>query len=252
MKWGSMWVAILAFASAMAQVSAPKFESATIAESDGGEGRSGYFTVPGKVTLENQTLKDCVRIAYDMEVARAAAAPKWIETQRFNIEARSARVLEDREAKAMLRALLSDQFGLTLHRESRISPAFALLVAKSGVKIRKVEPGPGRIRTRSGSMTAECASMANLAQSLSVALNTPVIDMTALSGVFNFTLEWRPQVVQPGELTDDDDKEPNVLPNPPPSPTLFRAVEEQLGLKLERRKVPLEVLVIDHAARPKN
>lgn len=243
---------MLAGAAMLAQTPAAKFESATIQASQNPDGRSGYFTTPGKVRLEEQTLKDCVRIAYDMEVARGSGGPRWIETEKFDIEATTARNVDDRQVKAMLRNLLQDRFALALHRESKMSTAFALLVAKSGVKIRAVQPGPGHINTRRGSMTGEAASMANLAQALSVTLNTPVVDMTALAGVFDFTLEWRPTLVQPGELTDDDNKDPNVLPDPPQWPTLFRALEEQLGLKLERRKVPLEVLVIDRAERPQS
>jgi len=236
----------------LAQTPAAKFESAAIETSQDPDGRSGFFTAPGKARLENQTLKDCLRIAYDMEVARGSSGPKWIETQKFNIEASTTKIVDDRQIKAMLRSLLQERFALALHRESKMSPAFALLVAKSGVKIHAIPPGPGHINTRRGAMTGEAASMANLARALSVTLNAPVVDMTALAGVFDFTLEWRPTVVQPGELTDDDNKDPNVLPDPPPSPTLFRAVEEQLGLKLEHRKLPLEILVIDRAERPRS
>ena len=73
--------------------------------------------------------------------------------------------------------------------------------------------------------------------------------MTAVPGVFTFTLEWTPEVVQPGALTDDDE-EPNVLPDMPKGPSMSAALQDQLGLKLEKRKVPLDVLLIDHAERP--
>jgi bla regulator protein blaR1 len=243
--------AAIAILSTTLFAQAPRFETVIIKSSAQDDARSGFFTVPGKVSLANQTVKDCVRIAYDLEVMRAPSAPKWLETDHFDIEATTP-ITDDRLIKAMLRALLQSEFGLTLHRETKTVSAFALVVSKTGPKIREVKPAAGNINSRRGSMTAESASIANLAQSLSVALNAPVIDMTALPGVFDFTLTWRPQTVAPGELTNDDDNEDhNVLPDLAPGPTLFRALEEQLGLKLDRRKIPMELMIIDSARRPK-
>jgi uncharacterized protein (TIGR03435 family) len=250
MKWRLASIAIFA-ATMIAQVTSAKFESAPIKATQELEGRSRYFTDPEKLTLHNQTLKECVRIAYDVKVARVVAGgAKWIETQRFDIEAKAAFVLDDREMKAMLRALLLERFRLTFHRETKMVPGYALVVAKGGLKTREVQPGPSRMSTRRGSMTGENVSMANLVQALSDVTNTPVIDMTAVPGVFTFALEWMPDLVQPGSLTADE-QEPTVLPDMPRGPSLFGAVQEQLGLKLEGRKLPLEVLVIDQAERPK-
>jgi uncharacterized protein (TIGR03435 family) len=252
MQWRMVSMAMLAGAALLlAQAPSPKFRSATIQPSQEVDGPSRYFTDREKVTLQNQTLEDCVRIAYDVKVARAAGgAPKWIGTERFDIEAHASSVLEDREMKAMLRALLLERFGLTFHRETKMFPGFALVVAKTGLKIHPVAPGPSRVSTRRGSLTGEHASMAALAQALSDVLNKPVIDQTAVPGVFNFTLEWNPDVVQPGALTTDDE-EPNVLPDMPRGPSLWSAIEQQLGLKLESRKVPLEAVLIDKAEHPR-
>jgi uncharacterized protein (TIGR03435 family) len=252
MKWRTASIAMVAGAKMVAQSGSPAFESSAIRASQEVEAPSRYFTGPLKVTLQNQTLKDCVRIAYDVKAARAAAGgPRWIETQRFDIEAKAASALDDREMKAALRALLLERFHLTLHRETRMFPGYALTVAKGGLKIREAPPGPSRISTRHGSMTGENVSLASLAQALSDLLNTPVIDMTAVPRVFTFMLEWTPDVVQPGALTADD-PEPNVLPDMPRGPSMSGALEDQLGLKLEKRKVPLEVLVIDQAERPRD
>lgn len=253
MKWRTAWIAILACAAMVAQAPSPKFKSAIIQASQEPEGRSRYFTGPDSLTLQNQTLEDCVRIAYGVKIARVAAgAPKWIETLRFDIEAKASSIMDEREMHALLRALLAAQFRLAYHRETKLVPGYALVAAKGGPKIRPSPPGPSRMSTRRGSMTAENASMASLAQALSDAMNAPVIDRTEAPGVFTFTLEWTPEVVQPGSLTGDDDEEPNVLPDMPRGPSLFGALREQLGLKLERRKVPLDVLVIDRAERPKD
>jgi uncharacterized protein (TIGR03435 family) len=245
-------IAMLAGASVIAQSPSPKFRSATIQPGQEADGPSRYFIDREKVTLQNQTLADCARIAFDVKVARlAGSAPKWIETERFDIEAHAASVLDDREMKAMLRALLLDRFGLAFHRETKMFPGYALVVAKTGLKIHPVPAGPSRVSTRRASLTGEHASMANLAQALSDVMNKPVIDQTAVPGVFNFTLEWTPELVQPGALTTDDE-EPNVLPDMPRGPSLWIAVEQQLGLKPEGRKAPLELLVIDKAERPRD
>jgi uncharacterized protein (TIGR03435 family) len=249
MKLWTVFIAIHAGATAIAQVSLPNFESATIMASQQPDARSRYATDPKKLTLQNQTLKDCVRIAYGVKVVRLAAeGPKWIETQRFDIEVDAASVAEDRELKAMLRALLEERFKLTVHRETKVLPGYALVAAKGGLKVRAVEPGPSRMSTSRGSMTGENASMANFAQALSDVMNTPVTDSTGAPGVFNFALEWTPDLVQPGSLTADE-QEPTVLPDMPRGPSLFGALQDQLGLKLMGRKVTLEVLLIDQAER---
>lgn len=243
----------LCFAAAIvAQAPGPTFASATIRESADQDARAGYLSAPGKFALNNQTLSDCARMAYEVDVARAGGAPKWIETQRFDIEVDGARFSDEREMKAMLRALLQNRFKLALHRESKMVPGYALVAARGGLKIKGVEAGPGHINARPGSIRGERASMENLAQSLAVIMGKPVIDKTALAGVFTFSLDWVPRVVQPGALTtdDEDSDDRNVLPDPPGGPTLFLALERQLGLKLEGRKVLREILVIDRAERP--
>jgi uncharacterized protein (TIGR03435 family) len=243
-------MAMLAGATMLAQTPSPKFLSAIIHASQEVDGPARYFTNREKVTLQNQTLEDCVRIAWDLKIARpAAGAPKWIGTERFDIEAQAPSVAADVEMKAMLRALLVSRFRLKFHRESKMFPGYALVVAKTGMKIHPVPPGPSRIGTGRGSVTGENASLASLAQALSDAMSKPVIDQTSVPGVFTFTLEWTPPVVQPGSLTADDE-DPNVLPDMPRGPSLWSAIEQQLGLKLEGRKVPLEVLWIDQAERP--
>ncbi len=245
-------LALSSAAALIAQAPGPPFESATIRQSLDQDARAGYFSAPGKFALNNQTLADCARMAYEVDVVRAANAPKWIDTQRFDIQVDGARFSDEREMKAMLRSLLENRFKLGLHRESKMVPGYALSAAKSGLKIKGVEAGPGNINARPGSIRGERASMENLAQSLAVILGKPVIDKTALAGVFTFTLDWVPRVVQPGALTteDEDSEDRSVLPDPPGGPTLFLALEQQLGLKLESRKVRREILVIDRAERP--
>jgi uncharacterized protein (TIGR03435 family) len=250
MHWQVASVAILAGAGLFAQPASPKFEWANIQPGREPEAGSRYFTDRDRLVLQNQSLKDCIRIAFDVKAVRVApGGPKWVEAQHFDIEAKAASVAGDHEMKAMLRALLLERFKLEVHRETKMSPGYSLVVAKGGLKIRAVPPGPSRISSRRASLNGECASMASLAQALSDAMNRPVIDLTAVPGVFTFQLEWTPDVVQPGSLTADDE-DPNVLPDMPRGPSISAALQDQLGLKLETRKVPLDVLLIDRAERP--
>jgi uncharacterized protein (TIGR03435 family) len=250
MHWRIASLALAVGAVANAQTALPKFEWANIQPGRQPEAGSRYFTDRDRLMLQNQTLQDCIRIAFEVKAVRVGpGGPKWMESQRFDIEAKALSVSGDHEMKAMLRALLLERFKLEIHRETKMSPGFALVVARGGLKIRAVPPGPSRISTRRASLNVENASMPSLAQALSDVMNRPVIDLTAIPGVFTFTLEWTPDVVQPGSLTADDD-DPNVLPDMPRGPSISAALQDQLGLKLESRRVPLDLLRIDHAERP--
>ena len=240
-------LALTLAAAVRAQQIAPA--SVIIRSSQEPDSPAAYFTQSGKIILENRTLKDCVRIAWEMEVARPAGKLKWTDQEKFDIEIDANRGADEDQMKALLRDELEKRFGLAVHRESKVFPAYTLVVAKSGAKIHPGDPAAGHMNMRRGQIVSESASLINFAQALSVALNTPVIDKTGLAGVYSFSLEWRPEVVQPGALTTDDD-EPNVLPNPPAGPNLFSAIEQQLGLKLEPLKTPVEMIVIERAERP--
>jgi uncharacterized protein (TIGR03435 family) len=243
-------VATLAICSAAAILAQAPFESAVIRESLDPDAPAGYSTANGKLTLQNQTLADCARMAYGARVARAPAAPKWVETQRFDIEVEAGRGANELELSAMLRGLLENRFKLGVRRESRTIPGYALAVAKGDFKLEAVEPGPGRISSRPGSIRGEAVTMAQFAQTLEVVTGRPVVDKTGLAGVFSFTLAWVPDVVQPGALTADDEQDPNVLPDMPKAPGLLLALQEQLGLKLESRKLARDVVLIERAQRP--
>src|SRR5271155_1647413 len=105
-----------------AQTPARTFESATIRPSQTVEERARYFTSPGRLSMQNQTLKDCVRIAYGVKVAQIAGGAKWMETDRFDIEAKVVRPAGENELLAMLQTLLKNRFKLELRRETKMFP----------------------------------------------------------------------------------------------------------------------------------
>jgi uncharacterized protein (TIGR03435 family) len=132
--------------------------------------------------------------------------------------------------------LLEDRFKLAVHRETRQLPVFVMTVAKSGSKLRAADPnGEGFLGRRGvrGPLTGRKASMPGLAATLSLVMGRKVLDRTGLTGLYDFTLEYAPDNAVDSEL-----------------PSLVTALQEQLGLKLESSKGPVEVLVIDHAEKP--
>jgi uncharacterized protein (TIGR03435 family) len=172
--------------------------------------------------------------------------PRWAETEPIQVQAKMdaetaaafAKLQPEQMAKQrqlMMQALLADRFALKTHRETRELPIYELTVAKAGSKLaqsRAEERGSGVFS--SGKIVARAISMQNLAANLSFVVGRVVIDKTGLAGSYNLTLEYAP------EGADASD----------PRPSLFTALEEQLGLKLVPSKGPVDVIVVDHIERP--
>src|SRR5262245_31234963 len=137
----------------------------------------------------------------------------------------------------MLQALLAERFKLKVHRETREMPIYILVVANNGSRLTpaKDDERPMVGGTGPGRMQFQKTSMVTLAQNLSENLSQMVIDKTGLSGMFDFTLEWATDLSQP-----DPDRRPSI----------FTAVQEQLGLRLESGKGPVEVLIVDGVEKP--
>jgi uncharacterized protein (TIGR03435 family) len=138
----------------------------------------------------------------------------------------------------MLQNMLADRFKLKLHRETKELPVYVLVVGKNGLKLRESTPGtPSQISMSASHIIGHAVPMQALADHLSNAalqLDRPVIDQTKLVGTYDFTLEWTPDTVPLGDAS---------------APSLFTAVQEQLGLKLESRKAPVEIIVVDSAEK---
>jgi uncharacterized protein (TIGR03435 family) len=130
----------------------------------------------------------------------------------------------------MLQTLLAERFKLAMHSETRELPVYALVVGKSGPKIQEVTEGIGTMTTGRGRLNCRLP-IAAFARYLSPTLGRTVLDRTGLTGAFEIKLEWAP---------DDESS----------GPSIFAAVQEQLGLKLESAKGPVEILVIEHAEKP--
>ena len=211
-------------------------------------------TDPGRFTAQNATLKFLIQTAYHVREDQIIGGPKWLDTERYDIAATTPQ--QDptaEERRAMLQHLLADRFQLQAHLESRIQNVFELTVDKGGLKIIPAEQTPvaanGKLgaTVAPGRIAAQRVPLARLAEMLSTALGQTVLDRTAVPGLFDFKVEWAPDESQPML------SKPGALPPAAESangPSIFTALREQLGLKLESRKAPVELLVIDRAELP--
>lgn len=197
-------------------------------------------------------------------------APDWFRTEKFDIDARMESSVVDELQKLspddrnlarqrMLQALLADRFKLTVHHETNELPVFALVITKSGPKIHESKPGdadssgggrggPGsfQVKGKGGPVVAQAVPIATLVQFLSrQPLGRTVLDKTGLTGNYDFTLQWTPDDLQGAASTATD-----YVPPESAWPSLFTALQEQLGLKLEPQKGSVQALVIDHAEKP--
>jgi len=236
-------VAALSFAqSSVPPSEAPQFEAASIHRiHPKASGPSGCTTTPGLMRCTNVTLKRCIVGAYSVLPDQVRGGPDWIDVDRFQIAGRSTQPLGDKGLMAMLQTLLADRFKLVLHRELRPGEAMVLEVGKKMPKLEPADNVRASWKNMHDHLDAAKMTMGEFAEILSRNLNLPVVDYTGLTGAFNFTLRWNPL-------------EADALPHDEARATLRLEVSaeiaKQLGLTLKFRKMPIELLVIDHAAKP--
>jgi uncharacterized protein (TIGR03435 family) len=220
---------------------AASFEVATIkpAVPDAG-GSSGEDGRRGTLRAWNVTVKRCIRYAYGTAEDQILGGPKWIDDLRYDILAKAGYSASEPELLTMLQALLADRFKLELHHESRELPGYALIAAKGGIKAPESDPNRhSGVNGGRGFIDAAASPLSELTIRLSALLGRPVVDMTSDVRKFDLHLKWTPDDAQTGADSATPDR-----------PSLFTALQEQLGLKLESRKVPVDVLVVDRAELP--
>ncbi len=235
-------VVIAVTACGLASAAQPQaaFEAVSIHRNlNGGNADTGITR--GRLTMTNASLRGLIRSAYDIQSFQLANGPVWLDSDAYDIAATTgdgADISHD-QYRLLLQSLLADRFGLKVHWETRQSDVYALVVAKSGLKLREdndpaKESGLNTNKTaHEGRMVATNAPMLYLSNRLGNQLSRTVIDKTGLQGKYDWTLVW------------DPDPGPDST-----APSLFTAVQEQLGLKLDPQKGPVETLVIDSVARP--
>ena len=206
-----------------------------------------------RFTAKNYTVKLLIAAAYDLTPQAISGGPEWLGSDHYDITAVTpgeSRPTRD-EQMSMLRILLTDRFRLTIHREQKEFSIYTLNIAKNGPNLRTSTAPPDEpaalvstVYPQRVLLPARNATMREFASLLQrAALDRPVIDKTGLTGRYDFDLEWAPDETQFG-----GDLQP--APADAAAPPFFTAIQQQLGLRLEPAKGPIQAIVVDAIARP--
>ena len=229
----------------------PKFEVASV-KLFADRSPMAVRPMPGGRLVATAPVKLLIMNAYGFQRSEIVGGPDWINTDWYEIDAKAADNADRARVMLMLQSLLEDRFQMRVHRETRETPVYALVVDKNGSKLAapkegecptteaaappcgqmRISPSPAGVR-----MEGSRVPISELVRVLAVAARQPVLDRTALSGLFDIRLQFI-------------DEPPGAPPSDSPGPSVFAAVQEQLGLKLESAKGPVEFLVIDPVERP--
>ena len=236
---------ILLLSVLIALQSAPAFDVSSIKPNTAGpETPVRFEPLPGgRLTTTNTTLRMVAAWAHGVQFFQMVGGPDWVDSARFDISAKVDGNPTTTEMRVMLRELLKDRFKLTVSTGSREMSVYALTVARPGVVQLKpsmidctgtptVGAGSCEFSYQLGNVHARGMRIATLAETLGGVTGRVVVDRTGLKTPLDFDLTWTPQRVDPS------------------APSIFTAVEEQLGLKLEATKAPVDVLVIERAEKP--
>jgi bla regulator protein BlaR1 len=228
----------------------PKFEVSTIKPNKAGDGRRGIRFNPDGISMTGVSPAFLLRLAFGVEEDRMLAMPGWAKSNQYDIDAKvdasdapKLQNLTFPQRNAMFLPLVVERFNLKYHHETKELPVYELVIAKGGSKLTESKPeeapAPGAgaqhrmmMRMGGGSIEAKAATISNLIQSLAPMAGRTIIDKTGLKGNYDYTLKWTPDL------------------GSSPMPPLFTALQEQLGLKLESQKGPVDVIVIDHIDPP--
>ena len=262
---------------------APRFEVASVKKNASSPRFMAVRPRAGGLTTENAPLRLLIQNAYGVQAFQISEGPAWIQSEGYDIEAKADGKASRAQILLMLRSLLEDRFQLKLHRETKELPVYALTVARSGLKLqppkeggcipadpsgtlpppsntpRQRAPGfpcgmPGVMMEPSGvRIEGGKVAMPDFIRVLSMVLGRPVLDRTGFAETFDVRLDFTPDEAAAGLPRSAGPGDPESSPpaaDPASPPPIFAAIQEQLGLKLESVKGPVEVLVIDHVERP--
>ena len=253
-----------------AAASRPEFEVASIKlNKSAGFGAMIGPSPSGRFTATNIPLFLVITIAYNIKEFQLSGAPPWLMSERYDIEAKAEGNATFDAMRPMLQTLLEDRLMLKVHQETKELPVYALMVGKAG-KLHPAEgecppppktlplPEPGKMPSPCGNffifpghISGQKLSATQIVNSLSRLTERIVLDKTDLTGKYDIDLQYTPEQSQ--LLAPPPPPGVNQLPFPPidpNGPSLFTALQEQLGLKLESTKGPVDILVIDHVERP--
>jgi len=237
------------------------FEVASIKPNATGDNRVMMQVAPGgRTNMTGVTMRILMRNAFRIQDFQIIGAPSWMDGDRWDIQTKAEENATPAQVNEMLQTLLGDRFQLKYHKETRELPVYELVVAKNGSKLKETRPdgppvagprgeslGRGAMVIGRGQLAGSGMTMAQLSTMLANNLGRTVIDKTGLTGNYDVTLSWTPELGQGGNL--------GAAPPPPADPdaatsSIFTAIHEQLGLKIDSGKGPVEVYVIERVEKP--
>ena len=237
----------------------PSFAVATIKPNPSGGSSMQRLTTDGhNFVIRNGSLGDLISFAYNVQIKQIIGGPSWMDQDRYDVDARQDEdgLASDKQLRTMARKLIEDRFQLKVHHDKRELPAFVLTVGKGGQKLTPTQikgplpgmgfrPMPGGIMLRVNNGTVD--DLTDFLQS--AVLDRPVVNHTDIEGRFDITVKFTPDDSQfkghPPKLPADADTDTAEA-----APSLFEAIQQQLGLRLAAEKTDVDVIVIDHVEKP--
>jgi uncharacterized protein (TIGR03435 family) len=229
--------------AALERAPRPAFEVSSVHPADVNDERPGLIGFPpGRLSVTNTGLKALIWWAYELQPYQIAGGPGWAESAKWNIEAKGDSTAVLAQIRLMTQSLLADRFKLDTHWETRQDQFYKLVIAKGGPKFREAaDPTKlGSLRFGTGLWAGQARPLSAIVNLLTRHLGRYVIDDTGLTSNYDFELRFTPDSVSPAA---DGVQDANA-------PSIFTALREQLGLRLESARGPVKVLVIDRAERP--
>jgi uncharacterized protein (TIGR03435 family) len=238
-----MTILLFLVCAAFGQAASPAFDVASIklntAEVQRERGAlprraTAVHVEPGAVTIRQLSLMDCIRWAFQLS-RKQVVGPDWLNTANVDVAAKAAGPVPEAELRRMLQTLLVDRFKIASHRETKELAVYTLAEAKGGIKC-KPEEADGEIQLtpgRGGVLSLQRVTVSQIADLFTDVLDQPLIDQTGLKGRYTCTLDPRASQPEPGQ---EDDKGAMII----------AGLQQQFGLKVEQKKAPMEVLIIDH------
>jgi uncharacterized protein (TIGR03435 family) len=229
-----------------------EFEVASVKPAKPGTQGGGIKPLPGGQTYvaTNVPVGLMIRLMYHLNGSQISGGPAWLDKDLYDVDAKADGPHTIEELHVMFQNLIVDRFKLQFHYETKALPAYELVVDKSKPKMTEnhnPENFDIPIQVQFGSLQATHSSMSYFSWVISQMLNKPVVDQTGLTGFYDFKLDYTPDV--PQAVLDRLQAEGRSLP-PTNGPDIFTALREQLGLRLDSHKGPVQVMVIDHVEKP--
>jgi uncharacterized protein (TIGR03435 family) len=240
----------------MAENADPSFEVATIKPSAPNQPGKGFGFRGDRFNTRNTTLDDLLMFAYRLHTKQIIDAPPWFSTDLYDIEGKPdvPGRPSPKQMGILVQKLLADRCKLSFHHEKRELSVYVITVGSGGPKMEKSTAGPNDNSAfffrGLGDLTVRNQSMPDFASWMQTVLDRPVVDQTGLSGRYDFQLKWTPDDSQFAVFRGTGALPPPPKDDPNAPPSLFTAIQEQVGLKMGPAKIPDDVIVIDHVEKP--